>query len=79
MAKPTGKLIRTINFWQAVGCSYKGNTCRREGKLVSCGHRHRTREVAERCATKMQQTRPGRCQTYRPIQLLIEFYRKPSF
>jgi len=47
-----------------VGCSWQGNLTKRDGKLVTCGHKHLSHETAKKCLRRMRRSRPGNCQNY---------------
>ena len=64
------------DYWEAVGCSWRGNQTKRDGKRVSCGHKHRSEQAAEKCVQKMKKTRPGNCQTYRANHYYLVMRRK---
>lgn len=51
------------------GCSRLGNTTKRDGKRVMCGHYHRSKIAARKCAKKMRISRPGNCQDYRVVEI----------
>jgi len=69
LMKPGEVFVR--DFWVAQGCSWKGRTTKRNGKTVSCGHKHRSREAALKCAKKMRKEKPGNCQDYRPQHIFM--------
>ncbi len=55
----------------SMGCSWKGNLTRRDGKLVTCGHQHMTFLEAEPCRDIMRKEKPGRCQDYRISKIIL--------
>lgn len=56
-------------YWSVLGCSWRGHYTKRDGKLVRCGHKHRTEAAAKRCRDKMRKTKPGNCQDYRAVEI----------
>ena len=70
------KADRVKTFWQAVGCSRKGNTSKRDGKIVDCGHQHKSRHSAQQCATQMEKERPGNCQRYKVTEFTVLYFKK---
>lgn len=76
MAILQGEPTRVLRFWLAAGCSHRGNLVKREGKVVTCGHRHKSEGAAGRCVRRMQRERPGGCQDCRAVELEIEIYKK---
>jgi hypothetical protein len=63
------RYVKTIRYFVACGESWGGILTKRDGRTVTCGHRHRTEKTAERCAARMRKTRPGNCQTYRVSEI----------
>jgi hypothetical protein len=61
----------TKRYFQVTGCSWAGKTTRRDGKAVTCGHKHRSRKTAEPCERRMRETRPGNCQDYRAQEIVV--------
>ena len=60
------------DFWQACGMS-------RDGKHITCGHKHRTEAAADKCdkcVFQMKKARPGNCQTYRAQHIYLVIRRK---
>jgi hypothetical protein len=57
--------IVAFDYWAAVGCSWRGNRTKRDGKSVTCGHKHRSRTACEACLKLLRAERPGNCQDYR--------------
>ena len=53
-----------------VGCSWKGNITKRDGKMVDCGHKHSTWDEALPCLARMRKERPGKCQNYRIMKIV---------
>lgn len=66
-----GSMINQICYI-AMGCSWRGNLTKRDGKLVTCGHHHRLRLDAKRCCDQMQKEKPGRCQDYRVFKVNLK-------
>ena len=64
-----------ILFHEVYGCSWKGRETKRDGKYVRCGHQHSTEDDARPCLERMRTEKPGKCQDYRILQLMVE-YRK---
>jgi len=65
-------------FWKVYGVSWQGRVTRRSGKVAArCDHKHATRATAARCLKRMQQERPGKCQDYRAIEVVIVTLRIP--
>lgn len=67
--------VGTTVFWQAVGCSWKGRTTKRDGKVVHCGHKHKTEKAADVCAHNMRRTKPGKCQWYKAVEIHMVKYK----
>lgn len=64
---------KTRTYWQVMGCSRKQhNITRRNGKAVSCGHKHRHESACAPCLANMLRNRSGNCQYYRAVKL-VEF------
>ena len=63
------RAFKIVTYYIAAGCSWKGRTTKRDGKIVECGHKHKTREAAIPCQRKMRETKPGKCQDYRVSQI----------
>jgi len=64
-----------MRYFLARGCSWAGNITRRDGKSVSCSHKHKTRAAASRCAKSMRLKRPGNCQDYRAFEIVLRQIR----
>jgi len=71
------KLVSVIDYFEAIGTSWTGNVTKRDGKLIGCGHKHRTKSAAERCVRRMEREQPGNCQQYKVGELRMEKWRKP--
>ena len=63
------KTVYVKTVYIAMGCSWQGNLTRRDGKLVTCGHRHKTSANAERCHNRMRKEKPSKCQSYRVFKI----------
>jgi hypothetical protein len=59
-------------FWEVVGCSWAGKTTKRNGKAVTCGHRHKTQSATKPCVAKMRKSKPGNCQDYRAVEVVYK-------
>lgn len=68
--------IRRKTFWQVVGSSWKGNTSKRDGNIVSCGHKHKSEAGCRKCLETMKRDRPGKCQTYRASHFTLLVFKK---
>lgn len=64
-------MIKPKHYWEVVGCSWAGRTTKREGKRITCGHKHKSYETAKPCVAKMRKARPGNCQTYQAIEIVF--------
>lgn len=56
-------------FWIAQGVSWKGRMVKRDGKIVTCGHKHKTEKAAQVCVKAMRLEKPGKCQQYRTAEI----------
>jgi hypothetical protein len=56
--------VAQIDYWVVAGTSRWGRLIRRDGKFVSCGHKHRTKAAALRCLPKTTRLQPGNCARY---------------
>ena len=64
-----GKLpfhAKKFDYWQACGLSWKGNYIKRDGKRVTCGHQHKSKEACERCLVRMLYSVTYPCVTVGP-------------
>lgn len=62
-----GKLpvkAKTFEYWQVQGMSWRGKVTKRDGKRITCGHEHKSRDNCKKCEKKMRKERPGNCQCY---------------
>lgn len=64
------KAVKVVRYLEVHGESRRGVTTKRNGKVVSCGHRHRTQAAAKKCEARMRLDRPGNCQTYRVASIV---------
>lgn len=67
---------KVLHRFVVQGCSWKGRMTRRDGKVVDCGHKHKTHAAAEPCRRRMKKTKPGDCQDYRIAKLEIHYHRR---
>jgi hypothetical protein len=56
---------KSFDYWEVQGVSWWGNVTKRNGKRITCGHKHNSFENCAKCVKKMKAERPGKCQTYR--------------
>lgn len=68
-------LMPCRRFYAVFGQSWKGRTTKRNGKTVECGHKHKRREAAEKCAKRMRLSRPGKCQDYQVASLVMVIHQ----
>lgn len=56
---------KSIDHWEVQGQSIWGKHMKRDGKFITCGHRHKSEKACEKCLKRLRKERPGKCQTYR--------------
>lgn len=62
-----GFMVTTItpfHYWAVCGVSRWGNYIRRDKRIVTCGHEHRSERAALKCQRKTRTLRPGNCHDY---------------
>lgn len=65
------KATKVLTRFQVFGESRRGRMARREGKPVTCGHLHLTKDEAAPCLEELRKNRLGNCQRYSISQVKL--------
>jgi len=63
--------MKLLRYWIVEGVSWAGKPVKRNGRRVTCGHKHLTADNARACLRDVRQDRPGNCQSYAVAEIVL--------